>query len=211
MRRTIFILLVLILLAPLFFSAVKIDLIINIDRPLGGAYEEPKKPAISIANIFNGNFQNEFEKYFNYNLRGRATMSRIYNQIIYGLFKSTTNNILLTGKDGYLFEAGYPLTYLDEPAENQKQNLYDKMVTLASLQKTLERMGKYLFVIITPSKASIYPEHLPNDYHKYAMLKNGGGGGIHKIIMNILFPAPVILTLNILIIMMSFLSLKKME
>jgi hypothetical protein len=212
MHKIILISLVFILSLPMFFSIVKIDLIMKIDRPLTGIYEEPPRPEISLKNIFNGSFQGDFEKYFNYKLRGRATMSRIYNQIIYSVFKSTDVNRVLIGKDGYLFELGYPETYLLEPTENQKHDLYNKMVMLTSLQKTFEEMGKRLFVIITPSKASIYPEYLPNDYHKYAVLKNSnGGGGIRKIIMNILFPMPMILGLNILIIMMSFLIIKKTE
>jgi hypothetical protein len=213
MRKTILIFLVFTLFLPLFFSIVKIDLMMKIDRPLDGVYEAPPRPEISLKNIFNGNFQGDFEKYFNYKLWGRATMSRIYNQIIYSVFKSTDNSRVLIGKDGYLFEPWYAQVYLDEPIENQKLDLHNKMVMLTSLQKTFEEMGKRLFVIITPSKASIYPEYLPNDYHKYAVLKNSnvGGGGIRKIIMNILFPAPMILGLNILIIMMSFLSLKKKE
>jgi hypothetical protein len=172
MRGKIFILLVIILLIPLFFSIVKIDIIMKIDRPLDGAYESPERPEITPLNILNGSFQNDFEKYFNYNLRGRSTMTRIVNQVTYNLFRSTNNSSLLIGKDGYLFEPPYPQAYLGEPAESQQHDLYDKMTILASLQKTIEEMGKYLFVIITPNKASICPEYLPDDYHRYAALKS---------------------------------------
>jgi hypothetical protein len=102
-------------------------------------------------------------------------MSRIYNQIIYVLFKATDNKRILIGKDNYLFEPWYAEAYLNEPPENQKYDLYRKMDILVSLQKIIEKMGKSLFVIITPSKASIYPEYLPEDYRKYAILKNSGG------------------------------------
>jgi hypothetical protein len=172
MRGKIYILLVIILLMPLFFSIVKIDIIMKIDRSLDGAYESPKRPEITLVNILNGNFQNDFEKYFNYKLRGRSIMTRIVNQVTYSLIKSTNNSRILIGKDGYLFEPWYPQAYLDESTESQRHDLYDKMVILASLQETVEEMGKHLFVIITPSKASIYPEYLPDDYHRYAALKS---------------------------------------
>jgi hypothetical protein len=175
MRGKLFVLLVIILLAPLFFSLVKIGIIIKIDRPLDGVYEAPKRPVVSIAGVLNGNFQIDFEKYFNYRLRGRSTMSRIFNQAIYSLFKSTTNNGILIGKEGYLYEPAYLEAYLTEPGEDQKRSLYNKMVVLASLQKTFKEMGKHVFVIITPSKASIYPEYLPDGYHRYGEMKNSAG------------------------------------
>jgi hypothetical protein len=175
MRKTIFILLVIFLTTPLFFSIVKFDIIRKIDSPLAGAYEAPTLPLISLKDILNGKFQTGFEKFFNHKLRGRSIMSRVYNQILYSVFQSTTNNSILVGKDGYLFEPWYPQAYLNEPSEDQLHVLYDKMAILASLQKTLKETGKSLFIIITPSKASIYPEYLPDDYHKYAEIKNISG------------------------------------
>jgi hypothetical protein len=174
MRKKIFISLVIILMMPLFFSIVKFDIIKKIDSPLVGAYEAPTFPAISLMDIFNGKFQTGFEKYFNYKLRGRSIMSRAYNQILYSMFRSTNNNGILIGKDDYLFEPWYPEAYLSEPPEDQLYAVYDKMLILTSLQETLKEMGKSLFVIITPSKASIYPEYLPDDYHKYVEMKKQG-------------------------------------
>jgi hypothetical protein len=179
MRKTIFILLVIFPLIPLLFSITKIDLIEIIDYPLTGAFVIPENPMLSIPNILNGKFQTDFEKYFSYNLTGRPTMSRIYNQFMYSIFNSTNTTVIgnttLIGKEGYLFEFIYIQAYLNEPSEDQLHTLYDKMLVLASLQETLKKMGKPLFVILTPSKVSIYPEYLSDGYHKYAEMKTGGG------------------------------------
>jgi hypothetical protein len=174
MRKPIFILLVIFLLMPLFFSIVKFDIIRKIDSPLVGAYETPVLPTIFLTDILNGKFQTGFEKYFNYKLRGRSIMSRTYNQMLYTVFQAGSNNSILIGKNGYLFELAYPEAYLNEPTEKQKHDLHDKILTLAALQETLKEMGKSLFVIITPSKVSIYPEYLPDDYRKYVEMKNRG-------------------------------------
>jgi hypothetical protein len=184
MRKTIFILLIIFLLMPLFFSLVKFDIIKKIDYPLTGAFAVPENIAISIPNILNGKFQTDFEKFFSYKLTGRPTMSRIYNQFMYSVFNSTNTTVIsnttLIGKDSYLFEFIYIEAYLNEPSKDQLYALYDKMVILASLQKRLKEMGKPLFVILTPSKASIYPEYLPDDYHRYAKMKNVPGEYSHN-------------------------------
>jgi hypothetical protein len=105
---------------------------------------------------------------------GKQTMVRIYNEVLYSFFNSTTSESIVIGKDKYLYEYAYTRAYLDEPDDNKKDELFDKLASLALLQKKIEEMGKLLFVIITPSKASIYPEYLPDAFAPYTSMKDRG-------------------------------------
>jgi hypothetical protein len=80
----------------------------------------------------------------------------------------------MIGKDNYLFEVAYANAYLNEPDNDKKNELFDKLSSLALLQQKIEEMGKRLFVVITPSKVSINPECLPNAFTRYMSMKNSG-------------------------------------
>jgi hypothetical protein len=125
-------------------------------------------------NIFTGPFQNDLEKYFNYYIVGRPTMTRIYNQILYIFFNSTNTDNIIIGKDNYLFQNQYTNAYFNEPTNDNKNELFDKLTLLVLLQQKIAKMDKRLFVIITPSKASVYPEYLPRAFDRYLSMKNRG-------------------------------------
>jgi hypothetical protein len=147
---------------------------IEIEIPLNGYLEAAPRPILSVKNIFNGTFQNTFEKYFSYNLVGRKSMAIIYNQILYSFFNSTDNWDILIGKKNHLFQFAYVEAYLDEPDDDKKNELFDKLVSLALLQKKIEELGKIMLVIITPSKASLYSEYYPKDLTPYTSMKDRG-------------------------------------
>jgi hypothetical protein len=173
LRKIILVLVILILCLPLSRSIEKFFSAITFENPLHGVFNVPARPALSIKNIFNGTFQNDFEKWFNYNMVGRPTMTRIYNQIQYSIFNSNSM-MIMAGKEKYLFEFSYAKAYLNEPDDIKKDELFNKLVQLALLQKKIEEMGKLLFVIITPSKASIYHEYLPGAFTRYVSMKKSG-------------------------------------
>jgi hypothetical protein len=186
MRKIILFLSIIIISIPLPFSIIKFlsekeilkfslfNKILKIDKSLSGVFETPVKPNLSLKRILNGSFQNVFERYFNYNMFGRPSMTRIYNQISYSIFNVSNNNNIFIGKEKYLYEPSYPIAYLQEPDENQKNSFLEKLELLSLLQLKIKEMGKHFFVIITPSKASFYPEYLPNAYSSYISMKNTG-------------------------------------
>jgi hypothetical protein len=178
LRKIILVLVVIILCTPLPRTIENTFFRVEFERPLNGGFVDPDRPIISLKNIFNGTFQSDFGNYFSYNMVGRLTMTRIYNQILYSFFNSLNSNangsINFIGKDKYLFRFSYVKPYLDEPDDYKKNELFDKLILLAMLQKKVEEMGKLLVVIITPSKVSFYPEYLPNDLPRYASMKNTG-------------------------------------
>ena len=113
LRKVLFGLVVLFIWLPLPFSIVKIlsekgvikqPIILKVDRILSGAYPVPEDPVLSVKNILNGKFQNDFEKYFSFEMFARPTMTRAYNQLIYSFFNSPNTDRVLIGKDKQLYE-----------------------------------------------------------------------------------------------------------
>jgi hypothetical protein len=178
LRKVIFVLVVLILCTPLYRSIEKFFFGTEFDSILVGAFVVPNRPVLSIKNIINGTFQNDFEVYFSYNMVGRQTMTRTYNQILYSLFNSVSSSEFnlgtFIGKNKYLFEFIYPNAYLNEPDDDEKDELFDNLTLLTLLQQKIEEMGKKLTVIVTPSKASFYAEYLPDSYAPYISMKDRG-------------------------------------
>jgi hypothetical protein len=81
----------------------------------------------------------------------------------------------MLGKNKYLFDLKYDVkAFLDEPDDEKKREFFNKLVQLALLQQKIEELGKLLFVIVTPSKASIYKEYFPKDLTPYKNMKDNG-------------------------------------
>jgi hypothetical protein len=175
MRKANLILIILFLCIPLPLSIVKFIIPeIKIEIPLDGELIIPAPPVISIKNIFNGSFQDDLEKYYNFNMAGRATMTRLYNEVLYSLFFSTDNWTIMMGKDKYLYTPDYTIAHLIEPNDDKKEELFDNLILLTLLQQKIEEMGKLLLVIVTPSKLNFYPEYLPNAFAPYISMKDRG-------------------------------------
>jgi hypothetical protein len=143
------------------------------ERPLNGVYIKQERLKLSLKGILDGSFQSQFEKWFNECLPLRSTMTYIYNQILYTIFDSTDTYIQI-GKENYLIEPTYPQAYLMEFNDDTSDLLKNKVNLLVSLQKELEIHNKEFLVIITPSKASIYPDKLPSAYMPYVSRKMNG-------------------------------------
>ena len=183
MRKAILISAIIILWIPLPLSVMKFlakkeiikpALVLRIDWPLTGAFRVPKDPVLSIKNALDGTFQRGFDAYFNYEMFGRPSMTRIYNQILHSFFKSTNTTQVIVGKGRQLYEYAYPLAYVEEASSEKKAELLDNMKSLALLQKKIGEMGKLFLVLVSTSKASMYPEYLPNDFARYAAMKKAG-------------------------------------
>jgi hypothetical protein len=98
MRKILLVLVIFILCAPLPLSIIKyIFPEKRMEIPLEGTLEVPDRPTPSIKNIFNGSLQNYYDKYFSYNMAGRATMTRVYNEVLYGFFYSSRNLTIMMG------------------------------------------------------------------------------------------------------------------
>lgn len=124
--------------------------------------------SVSKSGLWNGSSQSSAETWVNQKLTLRTWMIPIRNQIMYSVFRTSTNDAVILGKDNNLFEERYLTaeTQITPPVSDSDMDiLADKIRTL---NLKLEEKGKALFVFITPSKAHIYSEDIPELYLKLA-------------------------------------------
>ena len=144
------------------------------ERELSGAISVPAKPELSVEAVLTRQFQTNFEKYLEYILASRKTFTRVYNQLLYSVFRSTDNKEILVGREDYLFEKPYPAALLIEMTAEEKTDLEQKIDRLAELGRRLKARGVTLVVRMSPSKAEYYSEYLPVAYSRFIKMKENG-------------------------------------
>lgn len=145
---------------------------INFTTPLSGSAVETDKPTFTVKNLLSGSYQEEYSKWFAEQFPLRSYMLKLYNQIEYSLFQTVGNKNIIKGKNGELLEYTYVSQYLKLGELGNKQEYIDYVRDLKVIQEKLEAEGKIFFYIITPSKAEIYPEIIPNRYHKVNVVED---------------------------------------
>ena len=159
LKYIIFTLLVVILFLPLYQQLYPfVEL-----KPLNGEYKKTIKPSLSSKDWFSGEYQTHFDKYYNDTIGFRPFFVRTYNQIYYSIFSTSGNKGIVSGKDGYLYEYNYIDAYngLDYLGDKKIDSIFFK---LEKLQDTLKKLNKNIIIIFAPSKASFYPEYIPNSF-----------------------------------------------
>jgi hypothetical protein len=150
---------------------------------LTGYVAVPDKPELTIANLASGKYQSALDAYFGYSLDGRPPLTRLYNQLLYSVFRAnawaTSANGIVVGEDEWLFETSYIVDYLRRYSDAEISELKAKLNQVKELQVRLEELGKPFIVAITPSKASVYWDLLPEAYKSYAKIKRNGDYGIN--------------------------------
>jgi hypothetical protein len=174
-KNSFFILVLLIITLPGFLLAIKViqKTWTHLNRPFEGSVIPPEKPDLSAKALIDGRFQNGFEGYFAYKLPGRELMTRVYNQILFSVFKSSDSS-LQYGKDGHWTESRYIMSYFMEPDQEWREELLSKIKIIAKLEKKLIEHNKTFLLLEYPGKPSIYSEYLPQTYRRYAAAKNRG-------------------------------------
>ena len=143
----------------------------RLPHELAGVETPVPDPVLSWPAWRDGTFQRDFANWYarNHGLRGQLV--RTANQLEFSLFRQITrkgeNHIVLT-KDGGLAEESYILTQFALDALPDEQ--LDAFATrLRSLQDFLQAHGVSFLFLITPSKCSIYPEFIPDEYRVYGI------------------------------------------
>ncbi|HEU4685219.1 MAG TPA: hypothetical protein VFS39_12020 [Nitrospira sp.] len=135
---------------------------------LAGEIPEVDKPQFSLRHWVNRSFQDQSNKWFTRYFGGRSIFIKSGNQVIYTLFKHSYmhNQSIVIGKQGELYESWYVYDYcrLSEPMPDR--NLEDRVADIAELQERLKARGIIFLFLITPSKAAVYPESIPEAYCK---------------------------------------------
>ena len=146
-----------------------------IEQNMKGAIKDYSFPKISFLNFMNCSWQKQLDKYIDSHLVTKKSLHRVYNQMLYTLFYTTSNPNIIIGKDGYIFEKNYATALLCELNEFQKDELKNKISVIKRLSDALKSRNKILIVRISPSKAEYYSEYLPSTYKRFVDIKKRGG------------------------------------
>ena len=131
-------------------------------QPLKGAVENTQKPEFKWNEWFNGDYQQQFENYFNDQIWMRPWLVRVHNQIQFSIFGKAHANGVIIGKDNYLYEQNYIKAYNGDDFIGT-QKIKEKVSDLKILQQELNVLGKTLIVALAPGKGTFYPEFFPEN------------------------------------------------
>jgi len=152
----------------IFISGIQIFLPIEERKPLNGSFSESPKPKFTGTTWFNEDFQQKTEAWVKENFGFRSFFVRLHHQISFKLFKKAHSSGVIVGKNNYLYEK----FYIDALyGEDFKGVMYweDKISKLSALSDSLGKLDKSFLILVAPSKAAFYEEHIPT------YLKGEGG------------------------------------
>ncbi|MCB0323626.1 MAG: hypothetical protein KDD69_08630 [Bdellovibrionales bacterium] len=120
-------------------------------------------PKASVDAILSGAFQHKFETWFTQNMGFWGISVRLDSEVNSRLFKQSTANyapLVVHGKNKTLYRDQYVEDYnrgnLVAPEELERRAINFKL-----LQSKLAERGVPVLYLITPTKAALYPENLP--------------------------------------------------
>ena len=140
-------------------------------KPLEGVVAKEEPITLNFKTYLDGSYQDYLANHAKRNTGFREFFIRNYNQICYSCFNKLTNVNVVVGKDGELFTR----MYIDDITGKRIKDYYitidsAKAVAQQNVEETLRLMdtlhshGTHFLFIFAPSKASIYPEYLPQPY-----------------------------------------------
>jgi hypothetical protein len=133
----------------------------GVEQTIGDSF-----PKFSLSSFFAEDFQKSVNTWFNGNLGYRPDLIRSDNQLNFSVFGEISSNYaspLVLGRRNTLFEKLYIDSYSGRWYLREKA-LERVVKKLAELHRLLKARGIVFTVLITPSKAAIYPEDIPRKY-----------------------------------------------
>jgi hypothetical protein len=133
-------------------------------KPAGVERPAPM-PSLRPRSLMSGNFGVEFERHFAQKFGVRGYGIRLAHQLswdFFGTLPPTGGTIVDRGKDHGLFEHEYSRHHVHR-YEMKKKEAVEFAARMATLKEHLAKRGIPLVVCISPSKAAVYPEYLPDD------------------------------------------------
>lgn len=115
----------------------------------------------------NGEFQKRKVLQFNESFAGREALIRFTNELWFRLFHDTASasSAVVVSEHDVLFEKGYLEEYF--LGREKKPALEPWVRDLRRLQDFCRRIGMGFVVVLTPGKASIYPEDTPRAWRRW--------------------------------------------
>lgn len=140
-------------------------------RPLGGFTGKAEPVELTFANYYDGTYQEYLNKKTKESGGFREFFIRSYNQMLYSGFNIVTNENVVEG----LNREYYLLWYLRESKGDLLRTVFPtvdsaKIVARKNVEKTLvmvdslKNHGTDFLFVFAPTKPSVYPEFMPDEY-----------------------------------------------
>lgn len=130
------------------------------DQLFGIAPEPP--PPLTLAAVLSGEAQNAFSRRIGTSLPMYPTAVRIKNQIAYSLFDVPAVASIAFGREKHLYEWVYVHEYCGRKGNVDASSVARWADKIKDIQDYAASHGKAFIYLLTPSKAAIYPEYLPD-------------------------------------------------
>jgi len=130
---------------------------------LDGAVDYRPDTSFTWAGWLNGTWQIAKEDYLSEQFGFRNFFVRLHNEIDFRLFGEGHARNVVIGKEGFLYERDYILTWYGKDYQGEAA-LSGFITRLKSVQRKLELRGKTLLVVLAAGKGSFYPEYFPESY-----------------------------------------------
>lgn len=132
-----------------------------------GAEAPIYRPSLSLSTWFSGSFSSSFEQWITHKFGIRGFAIRLAHQIKWSIFRELPSpgaTKIDIGNDNWLYEHTYVSHYVKRRPMAQTQ-IEQFVIRLKTLEEKLKKKNIPLIICIAPSKATIYPEHLPYYLH----------------------------------------------
>lgn len=127
--------------------------------------EAAKLPKLVKENKINLDFFNELTDYFSDNFAFRQELSTADAMIKAKVFKTSNQERVVLGKDGWLYYSESMHDYLGEDVMSERE-IHSVARVLYLLQENCETKGVSFLFAIAPNKNSLYPQFMPDNYIK---------------------------------------------
>lgn len=138
-----------------------------------GVLQTKTLQAPALGSWLNGKFQDSFDAWVNEKIGFRSIWVRTENQLNFSLFHQVktipgaAGTQVVVGKDDWLYERWYVRAYLNSGWAKER-DAEESARLLKQVQDLLERKHIPFLFVISPSKAEIYPEYIPDKYMRYS-------------------------------------------
>ena len=136
------------------------------EKHLSGKTFKAGLPELELSWILKGEYQSKVETWLKTKLGFRGKLVRTDNQLnywLFGLMSSRSHTPLILGEDDFLFEKSY-IDFYNRLSPAKEGVLEVVAANLAELKGLLAKKGIPLLIVISPSKAEVYPEKLPKKH-----------------------------------------------
>ena len=136
------------------------------NRTLFGVSIKEERPPLNVSSWLNGDLQKGVNNLISEHFAGREILIRGYNQFLYSAFDKSymSKEEIIHGRHGDLFQSWYVQVFDHDIDLIQSKEAEALVVMMKDLSERLKNVGSCFVFVITPSKASVYPEDIPDRY-----------------------------------------------